>query len=105
VPRPAPEVEVPGVGRLTDTQAQLVLESARSATRQLQQYALFHHAAVTAEAIGHMSDAGALKALKELGYQPPADAALLRAEVGALLDWARAPFQLVGQPAGGAQTP
>jgi len=94
VPRPAPDVEVPGIGKLSAVQAQAVLDGAQAATRQLQQYAQFHGASVTAATLGQMSDAGALKALKELGYAPPADPVQLRAEVGALLDWARAPFEL-----------
>ncbi len=94
VPRPVPEVEVPGVGRLSEAQAQAVLESARSATRQLQQYAQFHHASVSAETLGQISDAGALRALKELGYPPPADPVQMRAEIGEVLAWARAPFAL-----------
>ena len=99
VPVPVPDVEVPGVGRLTPEQANTLVEAARSAQRQLIQYAQHHRSSVAPDALEKIGQAGALKALEKLGYTIPKDPAVMNEQVGPLLRWALSPFTLSPTPA------
>lgn len=94
-PRPPPEVEVPGVGLLSQEQAEQVLRAAQTAVSQALSYGRLTGASVPEETLKAASDIGAVKALRELGYVPASSSfADVRAELGPLLDWARSPYTL-----------
>ncbi len=94
-PRPAPEIEVPGIGALSQEQADQVLRAAQTAVSQVLSYGRLTGASVPEETLKAASDVGAVKALRELGYVPASSSLIdVRAELGPLLDWARSPYTL-----------
>lgn len=86
---------MPGVGLLSQEQAEQVLRAAQTAVSQALSYGRLTGASVPEETLKAASDIGAVKALRELGYVPASSSfADVRAELGPLLDWARSPYTL-----------
>ena len=94
-PRPAPGLDVPGIGPLSAEQADQVLKAAQASLSAAISYGRFTGASVPEATLRAASDIGAVKALRDLGYAPASTRFEdVRAELGALLDWARSPFGL-----------